>query len=307
VPPPCLYPGAGSVDLEIAPALPRAANELAGPPALSRLLRHPEGDGLYEVWRAGDALILKVAPVAEFLCRPGRLEVRPLSTMTDEALRWQIYGLVMSVWSEWVGRPVLHAASVQVEGRAIGFLGNSGAGKSSLTLDFLTHGHAVYGDDQLILDVSSPQIQVRPAVPWLKISPELAESMGFDAARLPLMHSVADNRRVDLGAGQWAEASSQLGPIYLVERGWHQPEVAIDRLGPSESLFKLIQYSYSPRTVAAVGLSGQRLEALTRASAQSGVWRLRSPTGLEWLSRARSAIVQHVTDQLSEFPVPSPR
>jgi hypothetical protein len=131
--------------------------------------------------------------------------------------------------------------------------------------------------------------------------------MGFDAARLPLMHSVSDKRRVDLGAGQWAEASSPLGPIYLVERGWHQPEVAIDRLGPSESLFKLIQYSYSPRTVAAVGLSGQRLEALARASAQAGVWRLRYPNGLDWLARVRSAVVQHVSELFSESPAPFPQ
>ena len=298
--PHCVHQGTGPVALEIAPAEPGPDTEALGPPAFSGPMRHPDGDGQYELWPRGETLVLKVNPIAVFSCMPGRLEYHRLNAMPDEALQWQTFGLVLSAWSEWAGRPVLHAATVEVGGSAVGFLGRSGVGKSSLTLEFLKNGHRILGDDQLILQRTSDGVSALPAIPWLKLAPDVASRSGFDPDLLPRIHSASEKRRLDVKEGEWAEGPVPLGPIYLVERGWHQPEVVIEPIAPSQSLFELIRHSYVPRTVAASGVAGTRLSIVADAVQQGGVWRLRYPDGVEWLPRVRSAVVRHQAERLSE-------
>ncbi len=303
-----VHRGHGPVVLEIAPAARVELDTRAfGAPTFSVHMRHPDGDGLYEVWPRGATLVLKVSPIAVFSCMPDRLEFQPLSEASDEALQWQTFGLVLSAWSEWAGRPVLHAAGVEVGGEAVGFLGQAGIGKSSLTLEFLKNGHRILGDDQLILQRTPAGVNALPAIPWLKLSPDVVLQSGFDAALLPRIHPASDKSRLDVTEGQWAEGPVPLGPIYVVERGWHRPEVLIEPIAPSESLFELIRHSYVPRTVAASGLAGTRLSLVADAVQQGGVWRLRYPDGFEWLAQVRSAVARHQADRLIEFRARSRR
>jgi len=308
VAPPWVCRGTGPVALEIVPFDSGGPDAVpSGPPALSVQMWHPDGEGPYEVWPSGEAIVLRVNPVAVFRCSPGRIEYRCLDGVPDGALPWQAFGLVMSVWSELIGRPVLHGATVQVAGAAVAFLGSSGAGKSSLTMEFVKQGHAAFGDDQLVLDARPDAVYVMPAVPWLKIGPAIASYGGLDPAALPRFHSDFEKRRLDLTEGQWAQAPSHLGPIYLLERGWARPEVVIEPMGPAESLMALLHQSYVPRTVVATGLAARRMPLLVRAATQAGVWRLKYPDGVEWLPEVRAAIVRHQAERLSGSPAQSPR
>lgn len=308
IPPHCAHGASGRVDLEVVPGDEAGPDTSPlGPPVLSMPMVHPEGDGQYEAWVRGDSLVLRIPPVAKFSCTPGRIEYRTLNPVAEEALQWQLFGLVMSTWSEWVGRPVLHAATVQVDGAAVGFLGESGAGKSSITLEFLNNGHRIFGDDHLILDRSGGAICALPALPWLKVGPALAARLGMDRERLPRIHSSDEKRHLDLEPGQWADGAAPLAACYLIERGWDRPEVVIEPLSPAASLMALVQQTFAPRTVAATGLIARRLPLLAAAVEQAGVWRIRYPNGAEWLEKLRAAVVRHVRERVSESLVRSPR
>jgi hypothetical protein len=134
-----------------------------------------------------------------------------------------------------------------------------------------------------------------PAIPWLKLSPDVAQRSGFDPELLPRIHSASDKRRLDVKEGEWVEGPIPLGPIYLVERGGNQAEVAIEPVTPGSSLMELVRHTYVPRTVAASGLAGARLSLLAAAVQQGGVWRLRYPDGVEWLPEVRAAVALHVS------------
>ena len=306
IPPLQLHRGTGAVALEIAPidGVGPDTNTF-GPPAFAVHMRHPDGEGQYEVWPRGEALVLKLNPIAMFVCLPGRLEYKCLKEVPEEALQWHVFGLVLSAWSEWVGRPVLHAATVEVGGAAVGFLGRSGVGKSSLTLEFLANGHRILGDDQLILQRTPEGVSALPAIPWLKLSPDVVARAGFDSARLPRIHSASDKSRLDVKEGEWAEGPVPLGPIYLVERGPHETDIVIEPIAPSQSLFELVRHTYVPRTVAVSGVAGARLSILADAVQQGGVWRLRYPDGIEWLPKVRAAVERHQAARVNESPARS--
>lgn len=303
--PHCVHSATGPVSLEIAPV--RAGDfdftDLGGP-EFAVHMRHPDGEGQYEMWRRGEILVLKIDPVAVFLCRSNRLEYQALTALPHEALQWQTFGLVLSAWSEWAGRPVLHAGTVEVGGTAVGFLGRSGAGKSSLTLEFLKNAHRVLGDDQLILSRDGRGVVASPAIPWLKLSLEVVERAGLDPSTLPSIHSASEKRRLDVNEGEWPSGPIPLGPMYLIERGGVMDEVTIEPLRPSEALLELVRHTYVPRTVAASGMAGLRLPLLAAAVQQGGVWRLRYPDGVRWLSEVRSAVIAHQA-RVTESPVRS--
>jgi hypothetical protein len=297
-----VHAGDGAVGLEIVPA--ELATELSSP-VLSVPMRHPDGEGQYEVWQRGDALILRIAPVATFRCTANRLEYHRAAGISDEALQWQTFGLVLSAWSEWAGRPVLHAATVEVGGTAVGFLGRSGVGKSSLTLEFLTNGHRILGDDQLILERGPSGMTALPAIPWLKLGPDVVARTGLE--HLPRIHSGSDKRRRDVQDDEWVKDPVPVGPIYIVERGSQRAEIVIEPVPPGESMLALIRNSYVPRTVVASGVAGRRMPLLASVVEQHGVWRLNYPDGVEWLPRIRAAVARHVGECVSARPVPSRR
>jgi len=298
IPPPACVPAKGAPDLDVAPLAGHKPMSRKSSPLLSLRMFHPEADGLYQVWQTGASLLLRVAPLAEFECSARSIRYRLLQDLSLDSQQWQLYGLVMGAWSEWSGRPVLHAATVEVSGGAVAFLGASGAGKSSLTLEFLASGHRVLGDDQLVLDGGFGEIRAVPALPWLKVGLDVVGRAVTNPSALPRVHSVVEKRRLELGTAEWSPVPLPLRRLYVVERGWHLPRVAIEPLGPSEGLVSLIRHTYLPRTVEAVRLTEGRLPLLAAAAGQAGVFRLRFPDGLDWLARVRDAVVRHASEPL---------
>lgn len=66
-----------------------------------------------------------------------------------------------------LGRPVFHASSILMsDGRAIAFLGATGAGKSTLASAFYRAGSAVLSDDCLLLEVEQNNGRLRATAPY---------------------------------------------------------------------------------------------------------------------------------------------
>lgn len=262
-------------------------------PSLSVPMVHPGAHGDYHLWSDDRSLFLRVAPIADFLCTADRIVCSPLIPQSLDALQWQLYGLILSAWSEWAGRPVLHAATVEVSGGAVGFLGDSGAGKSSLALAFLEAGHRVMGDDQLILDVEEHLCRVLPAVPWFKVGRSVASQWSAGRRTLPLIHAAAEKHRLDLHERQWATTPLPLRRLYVVDRSPSAFDVSFARLSPSAALMALVRFSYVPRTVAATRVDSRRLPQLSAAVRQAEVFKLTYPDSFTRLADVRQAVADH--------------
>jgi hypothetical protein len=102
---------------------------------------------------------------------------RPLAPRTREALRGHLLTQVLSFSLLARGREPLHASAVAVPGGAIGFLGDCGAGKSSLTAAFLRAGHPLVTDDLLVLRGRKGGYAVEPGVPRIKLFPRVARRL----------------------------------------------------------------------------------------------------------------------------------
>ena len=102
-----------------------------------------------------------IEAVADFLVEDGtRITIAPHVGADDPAIRLFLLGSGLGFLCHQRGVLPLHAAAVEVDGRAVCFAGASGSGKSTLADAFARRGFAVLSDDV------SP-VNVRGAVPLI--------------------------------------------------------------------------------------------------------------------------------------------
>src|SRR5262249_1753993 len=103
--------------------------------------------------RADGSIYLRWDNHFEFMiAADGRqIACRPLGTVTGETFDSYLPASALSFALVRQGIEPLHATVVDVGGKAVGFLGNCGFGKSSLATWFIRRGHRLITDDLLVV------------------------------------------------------------------------------------------------------------------------------------------------------------
>ena len=150
---------AGPVDVEVS-----LLGEAAWP---AEMLEAPErlcytdpdtdehGTPIVQVWEHGDAFYrLRYFDASEFLLdRTGtRVWARWPPEVSQAEIRMCLLGPIIGFVLHLRGTPCLHASAVAIDGRAVAFLGHSGAGKSTTAAAFIRRGFRALTDDVLALD-----------------------------------------------------------------------------------------------------------------------------------------------------------
>lgn len=239
---------------------------------------------------AGD--LLRFAEVGDFLLSADRIEVRPASARGRLAVEAHLLGPVLAYWLERSGAPCLHAAAVAVGGRAAGFLGTSGSGKSSLASELVASGHPLVTDDVLAVDLTPDGAAARPAFPQLRLWPEEAERRWGPVESFPRVHPEAAKLRVPLPPALFTPQPVPLARLYLAERRADgEGLVAIEPVRPRDAVIELVRHSFVGRLAEAAGQGARRFDLLARIAEAVPLARLSYPSGHEHLPRVREAVL----------------
>jgi energy-coupling factor transporter ATP-binding protein EcfA2 len=188
----------------------------------------------------GHCFVGEVKGVATFAVLEGnKIIVDPLPEVDDALLNTFIVGPILAVLLRQRGLFVLHASSAVVEGGAIAFLGNSGAGKSTMAQAFHGHGYPVMTDDVMVVQLGEDFPMVLPGYPLIKLWPESASATGYAPDSLPCIHGSSTKRSHQLTSG-FGRAAFPLKRIYILDRGEAH---RIVNLSTSEACIALIQHS----------------------------------------------------------------
>ncbi|MBF0406257.1 MAG: hypothetical protein HQM10_02800 [Candidatus Riflebacteria bacterium] len=114
------------------------------------------------------------------------------------------------------GITCLHASGVVINGKAVLFTGESGAGKSSLTSNLAALGHQFLCDDLAAIDFANDGVFVKPAFPMLK-----ASSAAIRAAGIP--------DSAVFRAAQWAEDEYWI-PDSALKAGFCKTQVPLEAI-----------------------------------------------------------------------------
>lgn len=241
--------------------------------------------------------VLRFMGAADFFVRDERV----LAVLHDPAYAFAVdiwfLGTVLTYWLELRGVPVLHAASVEVPGGAVGFVADHGAGKSTLVASFVAAGFRLLGDDVLPLDRREGRTWARPGYPQMRMWPEQARRLLGSEAGLARVQPSVPKLFTRVGAGGFGTFCPEPRPLlalYLPRRA-DGGDVAIEPVGFAEGVTWLLRHSFLTGLVEASGLAAARFGRFADVVRQVPVRRLTYPSGFDRLAEVRAAVLADAT------------
>jgi hypothetical protein len=139
------------------------------------------------------------------------------------------------------GLLVLHASGVAFPDCAAIFLGETGAGKSTLAAAFYSRGRSIVADDLIAVRNCGPIPQVLPGFPRLRLSPAEAASLIPKAIGInPPEDLEADGKQSYWADRNFPDQPLPLRAIYFLRPG---KTLEIHSLAPREAVLNLVRHS----------------------------------------------------------------
>ncbi|MCW3847395.1 hypothetical protein OF829_09085 [Sphingomonas sp. LB-2] len=123
--------------------------------------------------------------VADFLVEHGRsITIQPGMDPESPDVRLWLLGSVFGLLCNQRGLLPLHAASVEIDGKAVAFAGASGSGKSTLAAAFNRRGFRLFADDVTPIAVDGGQVRFLPGLRRIRLWPDSLRDADWDVAEL---------------------------------------------------------------------------------------------------------------------------
>lgn len=197
----------------------------------------PDGAG-YTLVRQADEYVLRVGALAEFRIDAGlsQIDVVPAPQTNLDFIPLLLAGNVLATLLTLRGEHVLHASAVALNGRALGFAGHSGTGKSTLAALFCAGSASLIADDTLRLVRDGGRVSCAGGGAQIRLRPGAADLAG----RIPSSRTsaCADGRigvEVPQPIAQWP-----LHALLIPSRCDGTRSLRLTRLAPSDALFALV-------------------------------------------------------------------
>jgi hypothetical protein len=266
-------------------------------------------DVLLHQWRAvNDELTLTLIRTRHgFLLRFPRLmdfelsddgeEISPhLDTVTPPDTFWHL--LLDQVLPRALShrrRHVVHAGGVLRDEVAIAFVGDTGAGKSTLAGEFARAGEPLLSDDALVIAPVEGGHEVLPTYPSLRLCADSLAQLDLERDELFPMAHYSDKRRIKLPVRSATPPSARwpLAAIYHLEPVVDGTRTSISPITPREAVTVLLRNSFQLDVTDMAG-TAWLLDRCARLADQVPVFRLRYPRDFRQLGNVRRAVTDHV-------------
>ncbi len=237
-----------------------------------------------DVIKAPDATVFRFSEVVDFFILEDGVAYQVHDVEYGFMVELHLLGYVLSYWLERGGYPALHASGVVVDEHVIGFVGDRGAGKTSLAATMIARGYPLATDDLLGLMPSESGYLARPGYPQMRMWPEQARHfLGHDC--LERVKRTMPKLRVPVGPGGFGSFDGAVRPLaalYAPQR--HDgDEVVFQNVQPGPAVFHLVRNSFLVGIVEGVGLASRRLAVLGDLVTRVPVRVVRYPNGLHLL------------------------
>jgi hypothetical protein len=217
----------------------------------------PLASEAYQEWRTGDGEILatfhripagyvvRYLGRADFVLTRGSdlVSCTPTGAVSERAVHFLFANQIVPLLQDRSGGLVLHASAIACSARALGFLGKSGRGKSTLAAAFARAGYPFLTDDGLLVECEDAGFLVRPS------NPNLGLWHDSDAAVLgtrdpPSGAHEGEKRRIEASVElPFHDRPLGLQAIYVLGPGGVD-SVAIEPLAPAAAFNLIFEHTF---------------------------------------------------------------
>jgi len=249
----------------------------------------------------GGGFVMRVAGICDYWVRGGNeIGLSPADGADLVSVRLYLIGSAFGMAFHQRGMLVLHGATVQRQGAATIFVGESGEGKSTLAASLGRKGHAVFGDDTMPLwPRADGGFDAWPGSRMLKLWSDTIDALGETPGQLDCVGERLDKFFFPNHA-QAPDAPVPVGEIILLEAGGAETGVIVEPLAGLEALRVISQNTYRPEYVPLLGREAEHFQLCSRLVGRVSVVRLRRPWALGRLGetlallRARWSAPEHL-------------
>ena len=285
--------------------------------ALPELLPAPESAPADVVIRFGaagdeysispDEVNLVVPKVAAYRVQGGReIAIAPREGASERNIRLFLLGSAFGAIIHQRGLLPLHANAIDIGGRAVAFMGHSGAGKSTMAAWFLDRGHRILADDVCVVVPDAAGVPLAyPGIPRLRLWREALERTGRNADDLELAFDDTDKFNLP------TPTPSQSGPIplshvYLLEKAEDQAP-QIQPLSGVAAVDALVANTYRGGYLARMGGTKRHLLACLALVKLVPVFRASRLWGFDGYDEEAKRLEQHARSLIArETPISQP-
>ena len=210
-------------------------------------------------------LLLVIDAVGRYFVKDGStVVVEPYPGVPDANLRLYLLGSAMGVLLHQRGLLPLHANAVEIDGKAVAFMGASGAGKSTLAAWFHDRGFRIVADDVCAVLFDGERPFVAPGMPRLRLWKEALEGSGRQASEFSRSYAGDDNWDkfdVPIPHETAVRAKVELAGVYLLGKG---EGLSISELRGLEATEAVFANTYRGSYVPAAGNIQSHWESCVR-------------------------------------------
>lgn len=252
-----------------------------------------------------DGALLSIPEVGRYLIRDGReIVVEPAAGGSERNLRLYLLGSAFGAVLHQRGLLPLHANAIEIDGRAVAFMGHSGAGKSTIAAWFHDRGYRVLADDVCVVTFDGAGGPVAHAgIPRLRLWREALEASGRTADAFELSFDDQDKYNVPTAAG--AGAPLELSHIYLLRKA-EAGHPSIARLQGIDAVDALVANTYRGAFVTMMGAAGRHLADCLKLIHRAPVFGADRLWGYDAFEAQALALEAHARDIVAAALTPEP-
>jgi len=279
--------------------VPTASAELCNPyPTVSINKARPDTDwaGLLSDADGGDCFIaaLKAGGLRYAVLEGKQIVFLPSEDvpgpMASFMMETMATGFAFSILLRQRGFLALHASVLRKGSNTIGFVGDSGYGKSTLAEFFSQQGYDVLTDDIGALRVSDKEIRVVAGYPLVKLHRPSAHS---------LLRAEESTQKMMDGRAFVTKSLTNYDPVpldrlYLLEKSF-SPATELSTINPQSLIFQLVQHTHGSKHLVRDDYQSRLLQQCTTVAKHVPIRVLHRKAGLEHLP----AVLEVVEDDLS--------
>ena len=243
--------------------------------------------------RQPSGYFLRFPGMADFVVSDGVTEIRGylVEDTPLETIRHLILDQVLPLLLSHHGQFVLHGSAVATPRGAIGFVGQTGWGKSTLASSFSEDGMAVLTDDCLLLQEDADFMTVIPSYPGVRLWPDTARTVFGEGKRWAKVAHYSEKKRLDADAGiGFCVRPTRLRRLYFLSSPNECTSLRVTQLSPREAMLELVKHSYLMDVTNRPRLQHD-FERLTKFALEPIFFRLAFPHDYSQLANVRQAIL----------------
>ncbi len=245
-------------------------------------------------WQLSENVFLLRAPgVGRFLIKDAReIVFQPEGDLPPEELTAFLTGSVMGLLQHLRGRVVLHASAMLVNGKAVLFCGQSGAGKSTMAAALGRRNYTMLSDDLCALDYG------RDGPPL--VFPDGRKHKLWEKAidKLNLKERQGDGVRHQIHKFYVEPSSAQIEPapiaaVYDLREARAKDAFEIEQPNLADAAMIIRRNAFRPRIMWQLGQKVDYFQATTKIASNGGVFILKRPLNFKQIDETVDKLEQH--------------